>query len=54
VRVETDPALMRPSDTPIVLGDPTRLREATGWRPEVSFDQTLDDLLTYWRSITTA
>jgi GDP-4-dehydro-6-deoxy-D-mannose reductase len=54
VRVEPDPALMRPSDTPIVLGDPTRLREATGWRPEVSFDQTLDDLLTYWRSITTA
>jgi GDP-4-dehydro-6-deoxy-D-mannose reductase len=54
VRVETDPALMRPNDTPIVLGDPTRLREATGWRPEVSFDQTLDDLLTYWRSITTA
>jgi len=54
VRVETDPALMRPSDTPIVLGDPTRLREATGWRPEVSFDRTLDDLLNYWRSITTA
>jgi GDP-4-dehydro-6-deoxy-D-mannose reductase len=54
VRVETDPALMRPNDTPVVLGDPTRLREATGWRPEVSFDQTLDDLLTYWRSITTA
>lgn len=54
VRVETDPALMRPSDTPIVLGDPTRLREATGWRPEVSFDRTLDDLLNYWRSITPA
>jgi GDP-4-dehydro-6-deoxy-D-mannose reductase len=54
VRVETDPALMRPNDTPVVLGDPTRLREATGWRPEVSFNQTLDDLLTYWRSITTA
>jgi GDP-4-dehydro-6-deoxy-D-mannose reductase len=50
VRVETDPALMRPNDTPVVLGDPTRLREATGWRPEVSFDQTLDDLLTYWRT----
>jgi GDP-4-dehydro-6-deoxy-D-mannose reductase len=51
VRIETDPGLMRPSDTPIVLGDPTRLREATGWRPEVPFDRTLDDLLNYWRSI---
>jgi GDP-4-dehydro-6-deoxy-D-mannose reductase len=54
VRVETDPALMRPNDTPIVLGDPTRLREATGWRPEVPFDRTLDDLLNYWRRTTTA
>jgi len=54
VRIETDAALMRPIDTPIVLGDATRLREATGWRPEISFEQTLDDLLNYWRSITPA
>ena len=54
VRVETDPGLMRPSDTPIVLGDATRLREATGWRPEIPFDRTLDDLLNYWRSVTSA
>jgi GDP-4-dehydro-6-deoxy-D-mannose reductase len=54
VRIEADPGLMRPSDTPIVLGDATRLREATGWQPEISFDRTLDDLLNYWRSITRA
>jgi GDP-4-dehydro-6-deoxy-D-mannose reductase len=54
VRIETDPGLMRPSDTPIVLGDATRLREATGWQPEISFDRTLDDLLNYWRTITPA
>jgi GDP-4-dehydro-6-deoxy-D-mannose reductase len=54
VRVETDPGLMRPSDTPIVLGDATRLRRVTGWRPEISFDQTLDDLLNYWRGVTIA
>ena len=54
VHIETDPGLMRPSDTPIVLGDSTRLREGTGWRPEIPFDQTLDDLLNYWRSITSA
>jgi GDP-4-dehydro-6-deoxy-D-mannose reductase len=54
VRVETDAALMRPVDKPIVIGDATRLRQATGWRPEVPFEQTLDDLLNYWRSITIA
>jgi GDP-4-dehydro-6-deoxy-D-mannose reductase len=29
--------------------DPTRLREATGWTPRISFDQMLVDLLDYWR-----
>jgi GDP-4-dehydro-6-deoxy-D-mannose reductase len=54
VRVETDPTLMRPSDTPVVLGDAARLRRTTGWRPEIRFEQTLDDLLNYWRSVTVA
>jgi GDP-4-dehydro-6-deoxy-D-mannose reductase len=54
VRVEPDPALMRPSDTPVLVGDSTKLRRATGWHPRISFDQTLDDLLNYWRSVTHA
>ena len=54
VRIEPDPALMRPSDTPVLLGDSTKLRDATGWRPEIPFEQTLDDLLNYWRSVTSA
>jgi GDP-4-dehydro-6-deoxy-D-mannose reductase len=54
VRVEPDPALMRPSDTPVLVGDSTKLRQATGWHPRISFDQTLDDLLNYWRSVTHA
>lgn len=54
VLIETDPALMRPSDTPMVLGDSTKLRRSTGWHPEIPFDQTLDDLLNYWRDVTVA
>jgi GDP-4-dehydro-6-deoxy-D-mannose reductase len=50
VRVETDPALLRPTDIPVLLGDSARIRAATGWTPQISFDQTLDDLLNYWRS----
>ena len=37
-------------EQPILIGDATRLRTATGWQPEIPFDQTLDDLLAYWRS----
>jgi GDP-4-dehydro-6-deoxy-D-mannose reductase len=54
VRVEIDPSLLRPSDTPVLLGDSTRLRAATGWQPHIPFERTLDDLLSYWRTITVA
>jgi GDP-4-dehydro-6-deoxy-D-mannose reductase len=50
VSVVLDPARLRPSDNPVVLGDPTRLREETGWRPEIPIEQTMDDLLAWWRT----
>lgn len=49
ITVTQDPALLRPSDTPVVLGDAARLRALTGWTPRISFDRMLDDLLGYWR-----
>jgi GDP-4-dehydro-6-deoxy-D-mannose reductase len=49
ITVTQDPALLRPSDTPVVLGDAARLRALTGWTPRISFDRMLDDLLDYWR-----
>jgi GDP-4-dehydro-6-deoxy-D-mannose reductase len=45
VRVETDPARLRPSDTPRLLGDHTRLTALTGWVPDVPIDRTLADIL---------
>lgn len=52
IRIEPDPARLRPSDTPIVLGDCARLYRATGWRPRIPMSQTLRDLLDYWRAQT--
>jgi len=49
VQVETEPARMRPNDVPVLVGDSSRLERATGWRPTISFDRMLDDLLAYWR-----
>lgn len=49
IRVEPDPARMRPSDVPVSICDNSRLREATGWKPEVSFEQSLEDILNDWR-----
>lgn len=41
----TDPALARPADIPVLIGDPSRLTAATGWTPQIPFDQTLRDLV---------
>ena len=43
--VETDPAFARPADVPALVGDPTKLRTATGWAPRLSVDDLLDDLI---------
>ncbi len=49
VTVTQDPARMRPADTPIVLGDRTRLTTDTGWEPAYPLATTLADLVEYWR-----
>ena len=50
VRVTVDPKRYRPNDTPLLLGDPTRLQSELGWKPEIPLERTIDDLLTYWRT----
>ncbi|MGH9069601.1 MAG: GDP-mannose 4,6-dehydratase [Acidimicrobiales bacterium] len=50
LRLEEDPALTRPVDVPALRGDASRLRERTGWRPEIDLGETLASVLGYWRS----
>jgi GDP-4-dehydro-6-deoxy-D-mannose reductase len=49
VTVRVDPNRYRPNDNPVLLGDPNRLERELGWRPSIPLDQTLTDLLDYWR-----
>lgn len=49
IRVVQDPARLRPSDNPLVLGDPTRSAQELGWRAEIPIEQTMTDLLGWWR-----
>lgn len=50
VPVEQDPSKMRPSDTPVICCDCTKLYETTGWRPLCSLKQGLGDVLEDWRN----
>lgn len=50
VDVREDPERLRPSDVPVLLGDASKFREATGWEPTIPYEQTLQDMLDYWRA----
>ncbi|NJP07902.1 MAG: GDP-mannose 4,6-dehydratase [Chloroflexaceae bacterium] len=52
--VEIDPARLRPSDEPILVGDNRKLCQATGWQPQIDIAQIVRELLDYWRSRTTS
>jgi GDP-4-dehydro-6-deoxy-D-mannose reductase len=52
IRVELDPGRLRPSDNPIIAGDRSRIGAETGWEPRIPIQQTLGDLLDYWRAQT--
>jgi GDP-4-dehydro-6-deoxy-D-mannose reductase len=49
IRIELDPARLRPSDNPIIAGDRSRIGAEAHWEPRIPIERTLADLLSYWR-----
>lgn len=49
ISVEVDPEKLRPVDVPIIEADTSKLCKNTGWKREVSLEQTLEETLDYWR-----
>jgi GDP-4-dehydro-6-deoxy-D-mannose reductase len=49
VDLQVDRERLRPSDLPSLVGDPRKVREATGWEPRIPLETTLRDLLDHWR-----
>jgi len=50
MRLVSDPALQRPVDIPVLVGDNGELRRTTGWEPTIPLEQTLADVLADWRT----
>jgi GDP-4-dehydro-6-deoxy-D-mannose reductase len=44
-KLQTDPSLQRPADVPALVGDPGKLRAATGWAPQRTGDSIIEDLI---------
>ena len=49
IKIIQDPARLRPIDADLQVPDTTKFTNHTGWQPEISFEQTMNDLLQYWR-----
>jgi GDP-4-dehydro-6-deoxy-D-mannose reductase len=49
IKVIVDEEKLRPIDTPVIIGDNSKIKKDLGWSPKYSFEQTLENLLEYWR-----
>lgn len=49
IKVQTEASRLRPIDADLQVPDTTKFKNHTGWKPEISFETTMQDLLNYWR-----
>lgn len=49
IRIEVDPARLRPIDADLQVPNTTKFTGHTGWTPVIPFERTMRDLLEYWR-----
>ena len=50
IKIKTDPKRVRPIDADLQIPDTSKFQKATGWKPQIKFEQTMVDLLDYWRN----
>ena len=49
IEIKQDQSRMRPSDVQVLLGDSSKFRKKTGWKPTITYEKTLEDTLNFWR-----
>jgi GDP-mannose 4,6-dehydratase len=54
IKVEMDKSRLRPIDADLQVPDTSKFEAHTGWKPQISFERTMQDLLDYWRGRVTS
>jgi GDP-mannose 4,6-dehydratase len=49
IKVEVDPERLRPIDADLQIPDTSKFKSHVNWEPEIKFEDTMTDLLNYWR-----
>ena len=52
IEVKVDPNKIRPVDVPVIEADISKIKSETGWEPQIPFEQTIKEILDYWRKMT--
>jgi len=50
ISLEVDKNKIRPGDNKIIIGDNSKIKKITGWKPEISIKESLDDIIAYWKN----
>lgn len=51
LEIKVDPKLLRPTDERIIIGNVDKLKRDTGWKQKIPMEQTIKDMLDYWRHL---
>ncbi len=51
IKIQIDPSRLRPVDADLQIPNTEKFTKHTGWQPEISFEQTMTDLLNSWRDL---
>lgn len=49
IEIQVDESKLRPVDVPVIEADISRIYKDTGWEPQISLEQTIEETLDYWR-----
>jgi GDP-4-dehydro-6-deoxy-D-mannose reductase len=50
VQIERDENRVRPMDNKIIIGSNDKIKKELGWKPEIDIEESLKDIITYWKS----
>lgn len=50
IEIRVNNQMLRPKDTPTIICDNSKIKNSIGWEPEINIDETLEDVLQYWRA----
>ncbi len=46
-----NPKFLRPEELPYLKGDSTKIRSLLGWKPEYTFNTTMDEMVNHWMNV---